>query len=147
MNKTNNKYEFLLHYPEMGADQYNWWCQSLSPTIQTEDNLQDENGTPVVLGYENVSVKFTIYNWGGLSLSKRSKESYINGDLRPDFWHYSIGSFGTEKGIPGPLHNYLSQVALYVKITSLDMIRCISCKVCRNFLYNFPEFLFVIIVS
>ncbi|EAX98829.1 hypothetical protein TVAG_409670 [Trichomonas vaginalis G3] len=144
--KTDNKYEFILHYPELGLDEFNWWRQSLSPTIQTEDNLQNETGTPLVLGYENISVKFTTNNWGGLSLSKRENESYINGDVSPGFWFYSIGNYGIEKGIPGPTPTYLKQVALYVKITSLDMIRCISCRFCRNFFLNFPEFLCVIIV-
>ncbi|EAX98830.1 hypothetical protein TVAG_409680 [Trichomonas vaginalis G3] len=129
----------------MNDNNYNWWRQSLSPTIQMENNLQNDTDGLHVLGYENVSVHMTTRNWGGLCLTNSNITAFINGDVSRTNWYYAIGSYGTEKNIPA-YGAYLKQVALYAKIPSLDMIICISCQVYRNLFLNFPEFLFVIIV-
>ena len=146
--KTNDKYEFILQYPELNGSNYNCWRQSLSPTIQTEDNIENETGRPQVLGYENLSIHYTSSNWGGLSLSGSNQTTYVNGNINTSYWHYAIGCYGYEKGIPGPFgnKNYLKLVALYVKIASLDMIMCVSCKVYRNLFLNPHAFLFVFIL-
>ena len=143
--KIDDKYEFLLHYPDEEGDNYNWWRQNLSPEIQTENATQNNTDDHYVLGYENVSVHYTAANWGGLSLNRNEIKSYINGDINRDFWYYAIGSYGVEKKIPGPGH-YLRRVALYAKIRSMDMIKCISCKVCRKLFFNSSLLLFVFIV-
>ena len=97
-----------------------------------------------VFGYENISVHLTGNSWGGLALNNGTLRSYINGCINHQNWHYSIGAYGVEKGIPGPY--YLKFVALYAKINSLDMITCISCKICRKIFLNPNIFLFVFIL-
>ncbi|EAX98833.1 hypothetical protein TVAG_409710 [Trichomonas vaginalis G3] len=143
--KINNKYEFLLHYPEVNGINYNWWRQTLSPTIQTENLTQQNSDDHFVLGYEVVDVHFTDFNWGGLSLTKGYVSSYINGNINLPSWHYAIGAYGFEKGIPGPFgsDHYLNFVALYAKINSLNMIRCNTIKAYRNSFLNSNVFLYV----
>ena len=128
--KINGKYEFLIHYPELNGNNYNWWRQTLSPTIQTENDTRIDEDDHYVLGYENVSVHYPTAGWGGLSLTNSTSYSYINGNINSVKWHYAIGCYGIlEKGIPGPSYIYTNVVALYAKINNLYMIRCISCKV------------------
>ena len=142
--KIDGKYEFYIHYPEITGYNYNWWRQTLSPTIQTENTTQSSPDDHYVFGYENISVHLTGNSWGGLALNNGTLRSYINGCINHQNWNYSIGAYGVEKGIPGPY--YLKFVALYAKINSLDMITCISCKICRKFFLNPNIFLFVFIL-
>ncbi|EAY15629.1 hypothetical protein TVAG_209080 [Trichomonas vaginalis G3] len=147
--KTNDKYEFLLHYPELNESSYNWWRQSLSPTIQNENSSKQGTDDHYVLGYENISVQRTSNNWGGLSLTANKYGSYINGDINTIGWHYAIGCYGHESGIPGPFGgkpNYLKFVALYDKINNLNMIKCITIKFNRNSFLNSNLLLYVIII-
>lgn len=135
--KINDKYEFLIHYPELTGNSYNWWRQNLSPTIQTENETKSNENDHYVLGYEKIDVHFTDFNWGGLSLSRTDYGSYINGDINHPEWHYAIGCYGThEKGILGPsaFARYSSWVALYARINDLNMIKC---ETFRNYLYSF----------
>lgn len=148
--KINGRYEFLIHYPELPGENYNWWRQTLSPTIQTEDISKSESPDHYVLGYENVSVHYTSARWGGLCLTNNNNKSYINGAINFHQWFYAIGCYGTlEKGIPGPLLNeriYYNQVALYVKINSLDMLKCMSYRVYRCLFMNSNIFFMTILL-
>ncbi|EAX98831.1 hypothetical protein TVAG_409690 [Trichomonas vaginalis G3] len=148
--KTKGKYEFLLHYPQLSGNNYNWWRQSLSPTIQTENRTKRNPDDHFVLGYEKVSVHYNGNNWGGLSLTGSGYGSYINGCINVWNWYFAIGCYGNETGFPGPiggLNNYLKFVALYAKIHNLNMIRCFSCNEFRNSfsMYNFLLYSLVVV--
>ncbi|EAX98824.1 hypothetical protein TVAG_409620 [Trichomonas vaginalis G3] len=121
--KSSGKYEFLIHYPELTGNNYNWWRQSISPNIQTEKQNHTDENDHYVIGYENVSVYYTQNYWGGLALNALTNKLYLNGCINSLMWYYGIGAYGVETGIPGPSGaTYLKRVALYAKINSLDMI-------------------------
>ena len=148
--KTNDKYEFLLHYPELNDTNYNWWRQSLSPTIQRENSTQQDADDHYVLGYEKISIHYTNNYWGGLCLTGNNYGSYINGNINDGGWHYAIGCYGThEKNIPGPFatkSNHVKLVALYVKIGNLNMIRCNTIRAQKCSFLNYNAFLYVFIL-
>ncbi|EAX98825.1 hypothetical protein TVAG_409630 [Trichomonas vaginalis G3] len=144
--KANDKYEFIIQYPELDGPNYNWWRQSLSPTIQTENLTMNSTSDHYVFGYENISINYDTHDWGGLSLCSYTIKAYIDGQINTNHWNFAIGAYGAEKGIPGPLANYSNFVVLYAKINNLDMIKCITCKLSRNIFLNPTLFVYVFIL-
>lgn len=126
------KYEFLLNYPQqkgLYGLSYNRWRQTLSPTVQREDNRISSH---YVDGYEAdpKHIGFTGSRWGGLTRSMNSQASFIDGSINNfDYW-YSIGSYGREYSgsIPGPNINTVQVVELYVNVyqnyVNNDFISC-----------------------
>ena len=88
--KQNNKFEFLLEYPELNG--YNLWRQSNNPI--EENKLPD---IVFVKGYEEINVQFTMNCWHGLSLSDSDK-TFIDGSncqqtgQLENYYYYSIGA-------------------------------------------------------
>ena len=91
--KFQGKFEFLLDYPQYRPD-CNWWRQSNFITIE-QDNI---TGKKYVEGYENVSISWTEYDWGGLGKAVMERDSniqcYIDGSIGVNNWHYAIGKYG-----------------------------------------------------
>ena len=103
LNKTlkqkNNKYEFILEYPDRGT--MNHWQQTNSPLEETE------HGQKVVSGYHKIYIGETKSSWGGLAKSSSlvSSRTLINGtpgDITASDWSYAIGMYN---GVTWPNRN------------------------------------------
>ena len=69
--KINDKYEFLLEYPE--ENKYNHWRQSFNPLDVTDQYVNGVTTHYYVDGYENITVQMKSANWGGLVRSNNKK--------------------------------------------------------------------------
>ena len=85
--KIDNKYEFLLEYPEL--KKYNHWRQTNSPT---KDIDRKHDGHYYVSGYENCTIQMLEHNWGGLALSNDDR-TLIQGSMGTDYWYYAMRQF------------------------------------------------------
>lgn len=125
--KINGKYEFLINFPLLSGKNglsYNRWRQSLSPTVQTQNDTAKDSNDHYVLGYEanQNQIGFTDNSWGGLALSNKPNRNFIDGAINTDNWYYAIGSCGTEYygSTPSPFSGRLTQIVeLYVRINKI----------------------------
>ena len=119
--KDNDKYEFLLEYPEMNKS--NHWRQSKNPLHEREYNMNDtkKNAT----GYEEIDIQAPTVTWGGLVRST-SNNTLLDGSTYHSYWSFAIGALkGQEEGhIPGP-NLTMNIVYLWVKYpTYLHFLSC-----------------------
>ena len=115
---TDNKFEFMLCYPNLDNSKYNRWKQTDSPI-----NLYTGTGQGTfVPGYEAIHIDWTGNGWGGMERTSPSASaftnSYLNGSVGYGNWWYAIASDHVfELGMPGP--NNLSiwgSVELWVRV-------------------------------
>ena len=112
-------YEFLLEYP--GKAGYNHWMQPEYPF-----NITTSPVNQTVEGYQNVSVSWTLYHWGGLLLSSNSC-AFLDGSTGPQEFWYSIcylkncGKYGSQFPGNGELAN---EVILWQRISSIFFHTC-----------------------
>jgi len=111
--KYNNKFEFLLEYPEVSG--YNRWRQSLNPLYDNE--VANQKAT----GYEPISISWTGEYWGGLvrtTLSSASFPCLIDGSAGNERWWYAIGLISPQfsPNIPGPSYATSSNSILLKKV-------------------------------
>ena len=123
--EIDNKYEFLLEYPELNG-LYNRWTQTSNPAKSTE-----------VEGYNEISASFKDNNWIGLTLSTSTDRCFIDG--ANGSWFFAIGQYNKwEYGeIAGPYPsnkpntNYLFyEVSLWERISlkTFNSLVSGSCK-------------------
>ena len=110
--KINNKFEFLLEYPEF--NNYNRWKQSKHPL----NNLDNDQ---LVEGYEPIYIGFNS-GWVGLVKSSDSR-TVIDGHAG-GYWYYSIGTqIGgwTNNQFPGPPpnSNSVKNCSLWLRIDNI----------------------------
>ena len=116
--KINNKFEFLLEYPELNG--FNWWRQSIFP-------LFDDETTSFSKGYEEIMITWRGRWWGGLVKSSANIYTLLDGSVNHGNWYYSIGCInnaGYNNLIPGPAFNnvdniWISRVILWIRIPFL----------------------------
>ena len=122
-DKSDNKYQFLLRYPEISDDStkgFNIWKQSFNPLGKY---LGDD-----MSGYEDISINMRN-EWGvsnttgrGLGLNTDTSASLL--DCQPSFgnWYGSIGQYNywsdTNSGFPAPDRKGYYRVQLWVKVTN-----------------------------
>lgn len=119
---VNNKYEFLLEYPDNYTDQYNRWIQNNNPCKEFVPTTSAGDG--IAYGYEAVHIDWTGHYWGGLT-RQNSDESviyptYLSGSVGHANWWFAIGSSSVHAGgIPGPVNAITGRVQLWVRIDNL----------------------------
>ena len=118
--KINNKYEFLLYYPDL--DEYNWWRQSLLPFNDKEKKGQNQKATV----YEEVDVNMKDSNWGGLVRSTLERTScsgictFVEGSVGNDMYYYAIGLTKESDTIPAE-KEYVKDVYLWIRISGINL--------------------------
>lgn len=125
----DNKFEFLLEYPQDLSGQYNRWKQTDNPALVQE--LSNSTPSPAN-GYEAIHVDWTSNGWGGLLKSQKGSTSspirtFIDGSTNYGNWFYSIGCYNNkasdwENAMPGPNNTPstgMKEVHLYVRIDNL----------------------------
>lgn len=107
---TDNKYEFILSYPERGRIEdgfYNRWTQTSDPNTA---------GQSVVSGFTAVTTKWSSYNKG---LAKSASTStYMNTNVGGSTWYGAIGQYGmwtTGKYIPAADSNSAKATQLWIR--------------------------------
>lgn len=126
--REDDKFEFLLEYPDDLPEQYVRWKQSSNPI---KDNTTTESAYQkdvYVEGYELVHDDWnTDSRWSGLLLNQKGY-SLLDGIIGENWW-YSIGSLisytdGSGTGIPGPIIGSVGKtvksVRLYCRIDNLN---------------------------
>lgn len=109
---NDNKFEFLLEYPQLSLTKYNRWKQSINPTKEYEIV---GDGTEFAPGYEAINIDWNTYYWGGIARSTTTS-TFIDGSYGHNNWYYAIGSYGAwNGGIPGP-NPKVDVVNLWIKI-------------------------------
>ena len=112
----DNKYEFMLCYPN-NTTEYNRWKQSNAP-----QNIYTGTGQgSTVPGYEAVHIDWSGNSWGGLERNDSSTSSitytYIDGSVGFSNWWYAIAPIQPyEVGMPGPQYSVWSCVELWVRV-------------------------------
>lgn len=127
---TDNKFEFLLEYPQDLPGQYNRWKQTDNPALVQE--LSNSTPSPAN-GYEAIHVDWTPNGWGGLLKSQKGSTSspirtFIDGSTNYGNWFYAIGCYNNkasdwENAMPGPNNTPstgMKEVNLYVRIDNLE---------------------------
>lgn len=124
---TNNKFEFLLEYPDDFPNEYNRWKQTDNPVTVSEVI----GGDPYkAAGYESVHIDWdsnrtdsSICNtFSGLLRSSRSSTyTLIDGSIGHGNWHTAIGAMSSwNGGVPSPMiQSALGRIKLYVRIDNL----------------------------
>ena len=148
-----DKYEFLLIYPETDRDVYFHWRQKLNPI---DDNEQSGvyTATDFEPIYKNVDNE---YSWGGLvkttDFPGRQIQSFINGNPGIGEWHFAIGmnqnaeTSWKEDGIPNYIYRQACKlVSLWIKIPQgISKFVSIDCSEKNNI--KIPPSLFSIFIS
>lgn len=124
---TDNKFEFLLEYPDDFPNEYNRWKQTDNPVTVSEVI----GGDPYkAAGYESVHIDWdsnrtdsSICNtFSGLLRSSRSSTyTLIDGSIGHGNWHTAIGAMSSwNGGVPSPMiQSALGRIKLYVRIDNL----------------------------
>ena len=120
--RINDKYEFLLYYPDISK--FNWWRQSKLPYDETE-----KEGMGHADGYENVSISMTDNYWGGLvkqgiSLITEKEDcgyecSFIEGSVGDAQYYYSIGLRKPIATVPAE-NTWVTDVYLWIRILGVN---------------------------
>ena len=89
LKQGNNKFEFLLEYPELGR--MNIWQQTNSPLDE------EEHGQEFVEGYKDIYIGAPRSTWGGLARTTGNDKTYtlINGSPSVNYsdWYFAIGMY------------------------------------------------------
>jgi len=94
--KFNDKYEFLLEYPEL--NKYNRWRQTRNPKDNPDVYGQKADG------YEAVDIYYSGQFWGGLVICSIMRCAF-DGSAGHEHWFYAIGCYGSwlkPNAFPGP---------------------------------------------
>ena len=136
--KIDDKYEFLLEYPEL--KKYNHWRQSQNPTKEKD---RKSAGHYYVSGYEKCTIQMEENDWGGLALSDNNR-TLIQGSMGTTDWYYAIGQFDKNWGngrIAGP--QAVNAVILWVAITDRSIFFRLLCSSCHRSSYSKCSFIFI----
>lgn len=118
----NNKYEFLLEYPDNAVGQYNRWIQNNNPC--NEYIIPTSSGSPAA-GYTAVHVDWTGNLWGGLTRQNEStteitEKCYLSGTTGHVNWWYAIAPKNSyQNGVPGPNKVIAGRTQIWVRIDNL----------------------------
>lgn len=124
----NNKYEFLLEYPDDVPNQYNRWIQNNNPCNEFVPTTTSGDGTAA--GYTTVHMDWNGHYWGGLTRQNSDattiSPTYLSGSVGHTNWWFAIGSSSVHAGgIPGPVNAITGRVQLWVRIDNLpDETKC-----------------------
>ena len=138
--RRNNKYEFLLEYPE--KEGFNQWTQTKNPVFAEP---WKENG------YKPISISWSNESWHGLARSSRVNHTFIDGSPSHDDWFYSIGTYlawyGSIPGITNIL-NYPENEREQLKVREVNLWIRIDNDVCsfRMKRCNQQNFMFTILL-
>ena len=145
LKQRNNKYEFIIEYPELKI--YNRWQQTNNPINESE-----EEGKRFVEGFRQIHTSAHHNLWGGLARTKNCNpcNSLLNGT--PSItgngeWYFAIGqrngaTWGNTKLIPSN-SSPTNIVYLWVK---MPQSRVTICKVSKQRL-RIETLTFIILLS
>jgi len=119
--KYNDKYEFLLEYPEF--NKYNRWRQTHNPKDNPEVEGQKADG------YEGVDITYSGMYWGGLVKSSFTQSAF-DGSAGHNYWYYAIGCYSkwvNDNVFPGPSIDLstgyaVKSVLLWVRVDNTKMM-------------------------
>ena len=144
--RSNNKYEFIIEYPELNA--YNRWLQSNNPVNETE-----EEGKFFVDGFHAIHTGARQSFWGGLARTTNCPkcQCFLNGTPGNNNWFFAIGQRNgaewkynnqTTKGIPSN-SSPVNIVYLWIKLPQNGMI-----SLCKHSVTSFRrEIFFLVLLS
>ena len=123
MKSYNDKYEFIIHWPDF--DTYYQWRQSKNPLYELE-----REGIYAAEGFEPIYNGSNLANsdWGGLVKSAyvedTKEQCLLNGNPGVLKWFFSIGQYNNcsshwgNLGIPA-INNATSQVDLWLRLPNI----------------------------
>lgn len=130
---VNNKYEFLLQYPDDAPTQYNRWIQKNNPC--NEYVTTTSTGEAFAEGYEAVHIDWTSHFWGGMTRQNQSEtvigNCYLSGSVGHTNWFFAIGAHNKHvAGIPS-YDSTANRVQFWVRIDNLpEETKCQIMKYC-----------------
>ncbi len=135
LKNTDNKYEFLLQYPDDVSNQYNRWIQNNNPCNEFVPTTTAGDGTAD--GYTAVHIDWNGHYWGGLTRHIQTVTEtnfgscYLSGSVGHTNWFFAIGARNKHgAGIPS-YDSTANRVQLWVRIDNLpDEIKCQITKQC-----------------
>ena len=129
----NNKFEFLLEYPELIG--YNRWLQSSNPIFQQDSNA---------LGYEGIDISWNVRNWCGLTLSSWT-DSLLDGSHYDTWWFYAVGVYNlySSNRFPGP-DIAINEINLWIRIDGSKFNYFNSNLFKKNFKYFFNYLILIL---
>lgn len=124
---TDNKFEFLLEYPDDFPNEYNRWKQTDNPVTVSEviggDPYKAAGYESVHIDWDSNRIDSSICNtFSGLLRSSRSSTyTLIDGSIGHGNWHTAIGAMSSwNGGVPSPMmQSALGRIKLYVRIDNL----------------------------
>jgi len=121
----NDKYEFLLEYPDNVPNQYNRWIQNNNPCNEYVPTTSAGDGTAE--GYEAIHIDWNGHYWGGLTLQNSLTSAspinpcYLSGSVGHTNWFFAIAPRNNyQNGMPGPTGVISGKVQLWVRIDNLS---------------------------
>jgi len=125
--KNNDKYEFLLEYPEF--NKYNRWRQTHNPKDNPEVEGQKADG------YEDMEIYYPGRYWGGIVKSSHTQSAF-DGSTGHINWLFAIGSYEPwpeANKFPGPAIDFntyygVSEVLLWVRIDNTIILSTLRSK-------------------
>lgn len=125
---TDNKFEFLLEYPDDFPNEYNRWKQTDNPVTVSEviggDPYKAVGYEAVHIDWDSNRIDSSVCNtFSGLLRSSRSSTyTLIDGSIGHGNWHTAIGAMSSwNGGVPSPMiQSALGRIKLYVRIDNLE---------------------------
>ena len=120
---ANNKYEFLLEYPDDVPNKYNRWIQNNNPCKEFVPTTSAGDGTAE--GYTAIHIDWSGSYWGGLTRMNSSETSisncYLSGSVGHTNWWFAIAATSFyQGGIPGPSVVVKGRTKVWVRIDNLS---------------------------
>ena len=146
--KFEERYEFLLQYPEVPGE-YIYWGQKKFPL----DANQSINPSVEHSCDPPFHCSWIGENWAGLSISATQEETFVDGSYDSSHWWYTIGAKKTyhdyTRKFPGPPQNRVSEVFLWIRVpfNILRKLRILTCFP-KHYHFNLKiNFLFIVLSS
>lgn len=130
----NNKYEFLLQYPDSFTDKYNRWIQNNNPCNEYVERTSSGDGKAE--GYTAIHIDWSGSYWGGLTRRNSSETAinncYLCGSVGHSNWWFAIAATQFyQGGIPGPGVVVTGRTQVWVRIDDLpEETKCQIAKFC-----------------
>lgn len=107
IKRPEEKYEFLIYYPELGENYWNRWSQNSHP-LMTYDST---------VGYNAIKINYPTYFTNGCSLSASSSSTFADCQTGDSGWWFPIGQRTLhEGGTPGINGKIVKKTYLYLRI-------------------------------
>ena len=128
--RYNGKYEFLIQFSQ--REGFNWWRQTNFPL----NEKNDESIGKSVEGYENISITWNDWSWGGLAKTVLNYQGcppcLLDGSIGISNFFYCIGSNACNNiyvnSTPPNENPGIDEVVLWIRISDLIFRNKFTCK-------------------